>query len=113
MVTEANRGRYRHYRLAAGLYSGLSRFRPQSLDYGRRSFASCLMESTCKLSRTEGGNARKPLDRQVLRQVRLRKLECSAARSDSGSSESISEYWDWRRNGTTRFRATARADSVP
>src|SRR5258705_9746168 len=74
MVTEANRGRYRHYRLAAGLYSGLSRFRPQSLDYGRRSFASCLMESTCKLSRTEGGNARKPLDRQVLCQVRLRKM---------------------------------------
>jgi len=39
-----------------------------------------------------------------------------AMRSDNGSRDSISEYWDWpprRRKGTTRCRATARARSGP
>src|SRR6266404_5398691 len=110
MVTEANRGRYR---LAAGLYSGLSRFRPQSLDYGRRSFASCLMESTCKLSRTEGGNARKPLDRQVLCQVRMRKHECSAARSDSGSAKASRNIGIGAGMAPQGFERLLEPDSVP
>src|ERR1700756_5423401 len=49
---------------------------PQSLDCGGRSLAGCITEGASELPRAEARDARKPLDRQVLCQMRLREHEC-------------------------------------